>query len=252
MCGTDLSDLQRILHYAMTVYIFQESNKGYVKHTARSRQLVDHSLLRDRIAFLCSEEWRASTRLVDAAQEWPSSEEPEHSAWALVNGASEPIFAAIQRFPDRASRIPGAMALMDTQEGYEIDYLVDAIDWTGVKTFVDVGGAHGSVSIKLARAFDSTTFIVQDLPRPVSTAQVPQDLRSRVSFIVHDFHTPQPIHSADIYFFRWVFHDWSDKYAMGILKNIVPALKHGARLIINEFLLPELGKSSYYQEQSIR
>ena len=68
----------------------------------------------------------------------------------------------------------------------------------------------------------------------------------------HDFFTEQPIKSADVYLLRWILHDWSDAYALKILRALVPALKPGARLCICEQVLPEPGALSPYQARSLR
>ena len=70
--------------------------------------------------------------------------------------------------------------------------------------------------------------------------------------MAHDFNTPQPVKGADIYFFRWIFHDWSDKYVIKVLRALIPALKKGARIVANDKLLPEPGGLSPYQEQALR
>ena len=54
-----------------------------------------------------------------------------------------------------------------------------------------------------------------------------------------DFFTLQPI-QADVYYFRSIFHNWSDKYCIQILQNLVPALKLGAKIVIHEYMLPDL------------
>lgn len=60
-----------------------------------------------------------------------------------------------------------------------------------------------------------------------------------ICFYASNFFTEQPIR-ADVYFFRSIFHNWADKYCIKILKNLVPALKPGARVIIHERILPGL------------
>lgn len=35
----------------------------------------------------------------------------------------------------------------------------------------------------------------------------------------------QPVRHADVYFFRAIFHNWRHKYAVEILRNLMPALK---------------------------
>ena len=52
----------------------------------------------------------------------------------------------------------------------------------------------------------------------------------------------QPIKSADAYFYRAVFHDWSDKYGIKMLQALIPALKKGAKVILNDGVMPEPGK----------
>lgn len=70
--------------------------------------------------------------------------------------------------------------------------------------------------------------------------------------MAHDFITPQPIHGADVYIFRWIFHNWSDKYCVRILKNLIPALKPGAKIVVNDTVLPQPGVLSNWQESRIR
>lgn len=107
-----------------------------------------------------------------------------------------------------------------------------------------VGGSQGFVCVALARKFPSISFIVQDLQPVITEAQanIPSDVESRVSFIAHDFLTQQPVLGADVYFFRWIFHNWSDKYSIKILRSLIPALKPGAKIIISDAVLPGPGE----------
>lgn len=117
-----------------------------------------------------------------------------------------------------------------------------------------MGGNEGFVSIALAEAFPSLSFIVQDLPgmrTAVTTGKVPHHLAGRVKLTTHDFFQPQTAR-ADVYFFRHVFHAFSDKYAVEILRALVPALRPGARIIINDFVLPAPGGVSRVEEKSVR
>lgn len=44
-------------------------------------------------------------------------------------------------------------------------------------------------------------------------------------------------------------HDWSDKYCRQILQDLIPALKPGARIVLNEQVLPTPNTVSKYQER---
>ncbi len=106
----------------------------------------------------------------------------------------------------------------------------------------------------IAKAHPSLTCIIQDLPAMVTPdveASIPSELKCRVSFKAHDFFTPQTT-QADVYFFRWVMHNWSDKYVLQILRNLIPALKPGSRVLVNEGMLPEQGSVGGFQMKSAR
>jgi len=64
-------------------------------------------------------------------------------------------------------------------------------------------------------------------------------LKDRVTFQAHGFWTPQPVKDADVYFIRFCLHGYSDDGAIKILRNIIPAMKHGARLVVMDTVLPE-------------
>ena len=70
--------------------------------------------------------------------------------------------------------------------------------------------------------------------------------------MAHDFLSEQPIKNADVYLFRWIFHNWSDMYCIRILRNLIPALKGGAIILINDNVLPEPGTLGSWQEERLR
>lgn len=77
-------------------------------------------------------------------------------------------------------------------------------------------------------------------------------MESRVKFMPYDFFTEQPVKHADVYLFRWIFHDWSDLYCLRILRNLIPALKNGALVLVSDNVLPEPGTLGLWQEMQIR
>ena len=70
-----------------------------------------------------------------------------------------------------------------------------------------------------------------------------------MKFMAHDFFTEQPVVGADVYYFRWILHDWSDKYCTRILKALIPALKPGARIVLSERCLEPPCTVSHAQEK---
>ncbi|RYO89405.1 hypothetical protein DL766_010432 [Monosporascus sp. MC13-8B] len=140
--------------------------------------------------------------------------------------------------------------------GFELSHIVDNFPWgeLGNGTVVDVGGSQGFACFAVARNFPSLSFVVQDLEPVVLAAeeQVPADLTNRVKFMTHDFFMEQPVRGADVYFFRWILHNWSDKYCIKILRSLIPALKPGAKIVLNENVLPKPGVMSKWQEDRLR
>lgn len=55
-----------------------------------------------------------------------------------------------------------------------------------------------------------------------------------------------------MYLFRWVFHNWPDKYCIRILKMLVPALDQGARVLIMDSVMPPVGGAPLAVEREKR
>ena len=142
-----------------------------------------------------------------------------------------------------------------TEPGTSPSHLVSLYPWAtlGSATVVDVGGADGYVSAILAQSFPSLHVIVEDLLHIVQRATVPQGLEGRMQFVAQDFFEVQAIKDADVYLLRWVLHDWPDQCAIKILRNLIPALKRGSRVIINDNVSPgQAGSLPLMQERFIR
>lgn len=137
-------------------------------------------------------------------------------------------------------------------------YLVDNYPWSsvGAGLVVDVGGSLGSVCVAIAEENPTLRFVVQDRPEVVKIGRqgcnnLPSPIAERITFMAHDFFEEQPI-QADIYLFRYIFHNWSDSHVIKILRQLIPSLKLGARVVINETLLPEPNMSSLTREREVR
>lgn len=55
-----------------------------------------------------------------------------------------------------------------------------------------------------------------------------------------------------VYFFRWIMHNYSTPYAIKLLRNLVPALKPGAKVLINDHCLSEAGQENPWDEKLMR
>ena len=254
--GLDEAVVRRLLRHAMANRIFREVRKGVVAHTAMSRLLAEDPLFPDYVGVGCDEMLRAATYTVPAMLKFPNSQEPGHTGFAMANNCEDSAYQILGREPERAKRFMNCMAMVLSGPGYELDSVSNHELWSKIPDrgmVVDVGGSHGETAIALAKKYLAMEFVVQDLQSTIDAhPQLPADLAKRVRFMAHDFFTPQPIKDADVYFFRWIFHNWPDKYCLKILKNLVPALKVGARIVVNEWCLPEPNSVSNRLDRKMR
>ena len=142
--------------------------------------------------------------------------------------------------------------------------LRDGYPWErfGNGKIVDVGGGSGHVSIYLAQQFPSLSFVVQDESpdmiaqgQPLLAKSSDLTLRTRVSYMRHNFFHPQPVHDASAFFIRQCVHNWPDQECITILRQFIPALEAsppGTPLIINDTVLPKLNTRTRYEERLLR
>ncbi|KAK7709060.1 hypothetical protein SLS64_006544 [Diaporthe eres] len=144
------------------------------------------------------------------------------------------------------------MKVMTSKPEFDLSYGTDYYDWAslGEVQVVDVGGARGHFAKELAKRHPQLRIVVQDMANVVENADLGEPLH-RVRFAAHNLFDPQNIH-ADVFFFRWIFHNWPDQYCIRIIKAQVPALRPGARLIIQEAIMPESGTVAQWKERDLR
>ncbi len=239
----------------MTNHLFYEPQPGYVCHSAASKLLVVAPGLSDLVGYATGDVFPAAAKLVEATQKYASSEEMNHAAFNVAFNTDLPIMRWFGQDPVRGPRFARTMQALTAREGYDIKHAVAGFDWArlGRGLVVDVGGSYGHASIAIAEVAPELKLVVQDLPQIISQAKtdLPEKMKERVSFMAHDFFTPQPI-EADVYFLRFILHDYPDKYAALILQNLVPVLKNGSRLIIVDSVLPPPGVAPSSEERLMR
>ncbi|KAL8783231.1 MAG: hypothetical protein Q9213_004795 [Squamulea squamosa] len=239
----------RFIRAGMASNIFDETPSGEVRHTALSRLLATSPGFADSVGLEVEELAPAGSSYIAALEKWGAEgmREPEKSAFALVNGVEMPIFAYLAQQPERTRRFGGAMKFWTSDGSWDLRHIVAAYDWAELDrpgaSIVDVGGGQGHVSAYIAWSTKSVRFLVQDLPHVVEVAkkqQLPEEIRGRIDFAVHDFMTPQTLEEKpDAFLLRWILHDWPEEYGMKILRGLIPALKPGAKVLIYEYVFED-------------
>ncbi|KAI0203441.1 S-adenosyl-L-methionine-dependent methyltransferase [Astrocystis sublimbata] len=133
-------------------------------------------------------------------------------------------------------------------------FVVDHFIWQSFwrSRVVHVGGSGGHAAMALARKYPEMEVIVQN-PGVVSDeadAKVPKELNGRVRFMCHDLFKQQPV-KADVYFLRRILHNHTDKACVRILRALIPALRPGSRILVNEIVLEEKSEEVSLWEETV-
>ncbi|KAI0409402.1 sterigmatocystin 8-O-methyltransferase [Xylaria palmicola] len=261
---TDLAEpvVRRLLQAAATMRVFREPAAGVVAHTRASRLLADPRM-NDWLATHAEEGWPAAVKMINALQKWPGSQEPNETGFALANDTSDNLYDVLAANPPRARRFAHFIATNASSRGDDdAADVVEGYDWgsLGPAKVVDVGGSRGHVAARLAARFPALRIVVQDVAGAVAGAEeaLPAELRGggRVRFEAHDFFRPQPATGpgagADVFLLRLVLHNWSDKYAVRILRALIPALRDGSRVVIVDTCMKEPGALPLWREKLVR
>lgn len=251
----DEAFVTRILRHAMNYHVFSEPAPGHVAHTISSALLRSTDSVRDWLDMTLEEWGPASVKAIDALDKYRGSQEPKETGFCLAFDG-QTIFEFLAQRPERAQVFGSAMGNFSKGISHKVEHLVENYDWAGLDDgiVVDIGGSHGHISLAIARAAPQLRFIVQDLPGVVSDGKrlLPESSAKQISFQAHDMNDPQPVHGAALYLFRSVLLNWPDGYVVKFLQNLIPALKPGAKVLVNEGVLPRPGEVSPWDEKIIR
>lgn len=129
--------------------------------------------------------------------------------------------------------------------------VVNAYDFSGFKTMVDVGGGHGALITTVLKANPRLRGVVFDQPSVVEGAKKNIEaarLADRCEAVGGNFFDAVPA-GGEIYCLSLVIHDWDDHRSLEILKNCHRAMAEGGTLLLVEVLVgpsntPDWGKIS--------
>ncbi|KAG2418540.1 hypothetical protein HFD88_001641 [Aspergillus terreus] len=256
--GLDARTVQRILGVLMGYHIFYQPALGHVAHTRLSLQMITHEGLNALVDFSFRELYTYSHNITDALLKWGPSQEPSEGAFNYSRDTKYNLYEYLDHNKDAQASFSRMMDFLASTELSNMDAIYDGFDWEsmGDALVIDVAGSVGHVSVQLARRYPRLRFRVQDYESVCRRGEslLPVDLHDRVRFQPHDMFQDQP-KVADrkvVFFVRAILHNWSDKYACRILRAILPALKPGDRIVLNEQIMPEPGTASSLIEQLIR
>jgi len=99
--------------------------------------------------------------------------------------------------------------------------VLEALDLSGCKRVVDVGGGKGTLMTSILRAYPNAVGVVIDLPHVIELGRQhinDQGFGARCELVDGDFFERVPA-GGDAYILKRVIHDWDDEHSIAILKN---------------------------------
>lgn len=112
--------------------------------------------------------------------------------------------------------------------------VIDAVDPTGVKTALDLGGGPGTYCAELARRGVRVTLF--DLPDAITVARKLVKIKS-VRYMEGDFHSDNIGRGYDLVLVSQILHSLSIQESLALLRKASDALNPKGKIAIHEFLL---------------
>jgi hypothetical protein len=167
---------------------------------------------------------------------------------AFEHVLGKPIFEYFPTDPEESEVFNAAMTCFSSMITPAV---LEAYDFSGIETLMDVAGGHGALLRAILKKYPAMRGVVIEMEHVVQGAkQLPENqaLAHRCEFLNADFFTAVPTH-ADAILMKHIIHDWDDEKARTILRNCRKALagKAGAKILLVEAVIspgntPELGK----------
>jgi O-methyltransferase domain len=215
--GANPETLHRLLRALASEGVFAEVEPGVFGHTEASEALRSGDGWAE-FAHLFGGVWHRT------AGELESDGRP---AFERIHGKD--YWSWLAEHPTERAIFDRAMA---EGRGRRADRL-EALEWRGNETVVDVGGGNGSLLVTLLERRPGLRGIVFDLPETVRDEEA---LGERIAFVEGSFFDFVP--EGDVYVLGTVLHDWDDESAARILRTIRSSAPVGSRLLILDAVLP--------------
>lgn len=242
--NTHERSLYRLLRSLASVGIFTETeSKRFALTPAAELLLTDHpGSLRDTAIFM-GEQWHWAVY-----GEMLYSVQTGKVAWEKVHGLE--VFPYFQQHPEEYEIFNRAMTSLSTNV---LPLLIEAYDFTGVNTLVDIAGGHGTLLSGFLKNTPQLKGVLFDLPEVIKGAPElleKEGVADRVQLESGDFFEKVP-EGADAYMMKFIIHDWDDERSLKILRNIHRDSAPTARILLFEMVVPDGNEPHFSKIQDL-
>lgn len=155
----------------------------------------------------------------------------------------KPMFDYIGQHPDMAPLFDAGMTAF---HGHETAAMLEAYDFSDIKTLADIGGGNGTLLAAVLGRYPQLQGMLFDLGHVVDRARsgmLTLGLDHRCSVIEGNFFESVPA-GADAYLMRHIIHDWTDEQSVEILNNCRRVILMHGRVLLVEFTVPTANQAS--------
>jgi ubiquinone/menaquinone biosynthesis C-methylase UbiE len=228
LTNTQPQALYRLLRALSSVEIFAEDENGRFRLTPIAECLLDVHGSQYAVAMMMGDEhYRAWGELLYSVQ-------TGKPAFDHIYGTG--VFEFLSEHPEQAKIFDAAMTGF---HGPETQAMIDAYDYAGVNTLVDIGGGNGTVLTAVLKSNPALKGILYDLPGVIERAKkniADAGLSSRCQTIAGSFFESAPP-GGDAYQMRHIIHDWTDEQCHTILSHIRKVIPKTGRLLVIEMVI---------------
>jgi hypothetical protein len=232
-CGVQPIPLRRLLRTLASHGIFVEDEAGRF-HLDAAASLLRADAMRDGV-LLCGE-------VTGDGSWWNAVGDLRHSVTsgepAFDHRHGMGFFDYMRARPDCAAWFDRGMACFSAAEDAAV---AAALDVTGVRHVVDLGGGQGGLLARLLERHPSLRGTLFDLPHvvadPAAWRPAAQAGVARWSVESGDFFERVPA-GADAYVLKRILHDWDDDACVRILDACRRAMHAGSRVVVADAVLP--------------
>ena len=120
--------------------------------------------------------------------------------------------------------------------------LVEAVDFSGFRRLLDVGGSVGGYTIAILRShpmMQATIFDVEGIGQLANERAAEAGLSGRIDFIAGSFFEDELPGGHDVLLLSSILHDWGNDDCRRILGRCFGALEPGGTIVVTEPMLAE-------------
>ena len=240
-CGADPGAMLRLLRALVSLGVLGQDEGGRFESTPLSEQFrQDVPGFGPNARFITGPEvYRSWGELLAAVRS---------GGTAFEDVFGVPFFDYFVEHPEVGRTFNQAMTASSRTVAEEV---VDAYDFSRVRTIVDVGGGQGFLLTAILRRYPGAKGMLFDLPQVIEQAKgvlEEASVADRCELVSGSFFELVP-GGGDVYVLKSIIHDWDDEPARRILQNCGKQMAPDGRVLVVDRVIPERLEPSFVNQR---